>query len=205
MPEFDYRPNSNKFKEQQKEKEAADKKRVDKVVSGSVKTKKKNELSKFAKSFISEDAKDVKSYVVDDIVIPTAKNVIFEIINNVTDMILFGKRGSRGRTVGSTRTSYRSFYDDRNRKPSERVETRARFDYDDLVFASRGDAEAVLDELFLALKTYRVVTVADLYDAAGESAPYTSNKYGWTSLAGAEVSRVRDGYVIDLPRALPID
>jgi hypothetical protein len=204
MEDFNYRPNSNKFKEKQKEAAAEEKKKIEKVVSGSVKLKKQNELSKFAKSFISEDAKDIKSYVVNDIVIPTAKKVISEIIGDVTDIVLFGRRSKNSRTVGASRTSYRSFYDDRSRVV-DRAETRPRFDYADIVFTNRGDAEAVLDELFLALKSYRVVTVADLYDAAGESAPYTSNKYGWTSLAGAEVQRVRDGYVIDLPRALPID
>ena len=205
MDEFNYRPNSNKFKEKQKE-VTEEKKKVEKVVSGTVKTKKQNELSKFARSFISEDAKDIKSYVLEDIVIPTAKKVISEIIGDVTDIVLFGKRGKGSRGHGS-KISYRSFYDDRDRgsRTVDRVDTRSRFDYDDLVFASRGDAEAVLEQMIEVLETYKVVTVADLYDSADQSAPYTSNRYGWTNLANAEVQRVRDGYVIKLPRALPID
>ena len=52
---------------------------------------------------------------------------------------------------------------------------------------------------------YGVVTVADLYDMADLSAPYTSNKYGWTSVRNVEIGRVRDGYVLKLSRAMPID
>lgn len=33
------------------------------------------------------------------------------------------------------------------------------------------------------------------------SCNYTDNKYGWTDLSSAQVERVRDGYVIRLPRA----
>jgi hypothetical protein len=51
-----------------------------------------------------------------------------------------------------------------------------------------------------------MVTVADMYDMADSTAPYTSNRYGWTSLRTAEVKRVQGGYyIIDLPKAAPID
>ena len=58
-----------------------------------------------------------------------------------------------------------------------------------------------MDEL---LETYKMVTVADFYDLVGVTCDYTDNNYGWTSLRSAEVVRVRDGYIIKLPRALPI-
>ena len=38
-------------------------KKVEKVVTGTVKTKKKNEISKFADVFISEDISNVKNFV----------------------------------------------------------------------------------------------------------------------------------------------
>ena len=42
-------------------------------------------------------------------------------------------------------------------------------------------------------------------DLVGVTGNYTDNKYGWTNIRNAEVVRVRDGYRIKLPRALPID
>ena len=56
-----------------------------------------------------------------------------------------------------------------------------------------------------AIARYGIVTVADLYDMAGLTAPYTSQKYGWMSVNGVNVVRTRDGYVLKLPRAVPID
>ena len=50
------------------------------------------------------------------------------------------------------------------------------------------------------LNTYRVVAVADLYEAAGLSPSISDNSYGWTSLEGATIRRVANGYVLELPR-----
>ena len=53
---------------------------------------------------------------------------------------------------------------------------------------------------------YGIVSVADLYDLANlDHPPYTMNKYGWTNIAGAKAMRVRDGYALKLPRAVPIN
>ena len=50
-----------------------------------------------------------------------------------------------------------------------------------------------------------IVTVADLYDLVGITDKYTDHKYGWTNLRNAKVERVRDGYMLKLPKVLPID
>ena len=52
------------------------------------------------------------------------------------------------------------------------------------------------------IETYGLVSVADFYDLVGVTGDYTDNKYGWTDLRNANVIRVRDGYMIKLPRAL---
>ena len=71
----------------------------------------------------------------------------------------------------------------------------------DITFETRGDAEAVLEQMDDVIDRYGIVTVADMYDMADLTAPYTSNKYGWTSINSAEVVRVRDGYILKLPKA----
>ena len=58
----EYKPNSHKSKEEQKN--LVPEKRVEKVISGTVKSKKKSEMQKFADVFISEDVNNVKSYIV---------------------------------------------------------------------------------------------------------------------------------------------
>ena len=53
---------------------------------------------------------------------------------------------------------------------------------------------------------YGFVTVADLFDMADRTPPYTANSYGWTNIQSAEVVRLTGGgYIIRLPRAVPID
>ena len=78
--------------------------------------------------------------------------------------------------------------------------------YDIITFETRGEAEGVLDEMRNVIDTYNWVTVADMYDIADLTAPsHTANKFGWTNLASADVTRSRDGYIIKLPKASPID
>ena len=58
-----------------------------------------------------------------------------------------------------------------------------------------------MDEM---METYGQVRVADMYDLVGITGEYTDNNYGWTNIRNAEVVRVRDGYKIKMPRALPL-
>lgn len=199
----DYKPNSHRFKEEQKE--AQTEKKFNKVVSGPVKVKKKTEMAKVKDVFIAEDASKVKSYIVWDVLVPAVKKAISDIVTNGIDMVLYGETGHSKKTVGS-KVSYSRFYDQRDRDRRD-PEPRARTSYvhDDIVFASRGEAEEVLCLMEEAIETYGNVSVADMYDLVGEtSSKYTDNKYGWTSLRLAEVKRTRDGFIIELPKAKPI-
>ena len=82
---------------------------------------------------------------------------------------------------------------------------RARLNFDDIILESRGEAEEVLSHLLELVENYGVASVADLYELVGITGSFTDNKYGWTNLSTASVSRVRDGYLLNLPNATPID
>lgn len=201
-----YKPNSHKSKEEAQERE----KRVEKPVvsSGSVKVKKKSEASKLAEAFIAEDAANVKNYILMDVLIPTIKKTVYDIITNTFDMILFGGSGHRRGDSGGRSGSYVSYNRFSDRKDSSRYEssrTRNAYTYDDIIFSNRGEAEEVLSQMDCIIDSYQMVRVADLFDMVGESCPFTYQNFGWTNLRNAEVVRVRDGYKIKLPRALPLD
>ena len=210
MEEVMYTPNSHKYKEEQKQKQKQqenlpEKKRVEKVVTGKVKTK-KNEIRKFTDIFIAEDIGSVKEYVVHDILIPTVKKAFYDVFVGGLDMALFGGRGGGRRRSNAERVSYND-YSSGNRRDDRRYDSRSRsaLDYDDIVLSTRGEAEAVLSSMGDIMDQYDgIVSVADLYDLVGETAPHTANKYGWTNLRNADVVRVRDGYWLKLPKALPI-
>ncbi len=165
--------------------------------------------NKFVNSVIAEEAADVKNTIVGDVLIPALKKTIVDAVTNSIEMLIYGSTGNIKRS-GTSKVSYRSYYDDDGKRWKDRVNDRrdyrsAGYDYDDLIFGTRGEAEMILDNMFEILDRYKVVTVADLYDLAGERGRYTDNKFGWTDISSASVVRIRDGFVIKLPRALAID
>lgn len=201
----DYKPNSNKFKEEQKQRESD--KKIEKVVTGKVITRKKSKVSRFLGEFISEDARSVKSYVLGEVLIPAIKKAISDIVTDGIDIILYGEsRGNHKRSTAD-RVSYRNYYDTNRRTSMNERQALATgsYSYDDIILNTRGEAEDVLARMDELMETYGLVRVADLYDLVGITGNYTDNKYGWTNIRNAEVVRVRDGYMIKMPRAVPID
>lgn len=180
-------------------------KKVEKVVTGKVRSKKKSEVAKFKDVFISEDAANVKSYVFMDVLVPAIKKAISDIVRDGIDMILYGSTSRQKRSGVSDRVSYRSYYDRDSRRDESRSRPRYSFDRD-FILDSRGEAEEVLTHMDELIDMYGMVTVADLCDLVGESSAYTDNKYGWTNIRNAKAVRKRGGgYILELPRAIPID
>ncbi len=209
----EYKSNSNSLKEIQKKNEQAgnkkvEDKKIEKVVTGVVKTKKKSKFSQMMDGFISEDAKNVKSYVFGEVLIPAIKKAISDIVTDGIDIILYGESRGRNRNRPSNYVSYSSYANDRRDRPrmNERQAIMAgSYSYDDIILSSRGEAEDVLARMDELIETYGLVRVADLYDLVGITGNYTDNKYGWMNIRNAEIVRVRDGYMIKMPRAVPID
>lgn len=183
------------------------KKQITKVTKGTVRTKKKNEMSKLGNMFISEDASKVKSYILMDVLVPTIKKAISDIVKNGVDMILYGEVGQNKKRTYASTVSYRDYYDNGSRSVSRfddpsRARTRVGYNFDDIILETRGEAEEVLSSMDELIETYGSVSVADMYDLVGISCEYTDNKYGWKNIRTAEPVRVRDGYMLKLPRAL---
>ena len=200
----DYKPNSHRFKEEQSTK-PEERKKLEKVVTGKVRTKKKSETSKLAEIFIADDAANVKDYILMDVLVPAVKKAISDIVRDGIDMILYGEAsGKRRSSTNSTYVSYNkcSYPREYDRRESQR--TRGGYNPDDIVLETRGEAEEVLARMDELIDMYGQVSVADLYDLVGKTCEYTDNKYGWTNIRNAEPVRVRDGYLLKMPKALPI-
>lgn len=201
MNEFDYGPNSHKSKQEANNVPA---KKVEKVVTGKVRTKKKSEVQKLIGAFVSEDIPNLKEYVIKDVLIPTIKNAIEDIVTNGIRMILRGETGARTKKGTASKVSYRDYYDDKRDDNRVTVSSRSSFSYDEIIFESRGEAEEVLTRMDELLDTYGKVSVADLYDLADLTGEYTYGNYGWTNLSSAAVVRDGGGYSLKLPRPIPI-
>ena len=199
----DYKANSHRSKEENNL--PSERKKVEPVVKGTVK-KKKNNARVLANTFISEDIQKVKSYVLMDVLIPAVKKAISDIVTNGIEMILYGETRDRRNSSSAHTVSYRSYYEDRDRRDDRRSESRIRagYSYDDLVFDNRMEAEDVLNRMEEIIDQYKIVSVADMYDLANVSCCHTDYNYGWSDIRSAEVISVRDGYIIKMPKALPI-
>lgn len=193
---------SNSDKERQEASMQSEKK-VEAVVVGTAKTRKKGELQKFVNEFVPENFSIIKSDILRNIIVPSLKKAVSDIVKVGIDMILYD-----GKQTQSSKVSYRNYYDRDNDKvrAGSSINRFNNLDYDDILFETRGDAETVLDAMNDIISQYGIVTISDLYDLARvPNDNFTLNRYGWSSISGACAIRVRDGYILKLPRAIPIN
>ena len=204
MSNVDYTPNANKAKPEQSVANV-ERKKLDKVVSGNAK-RKPDAARKLTNLFAPGDMSSIKEYLIMDVIVPATKKMISEIVRNGIDMLMYGESG-RGKTyVGnSDKVSYRSYYGSNDNR-SNNARTRSVFDYDNVVIPTRQEAEEVIRQMDAVIETYGTVSVADLYDLCGVTDHnYMNAKYGWMDIRTAEAVRVANGYILKLPRALPLD
>lgn len=195
----EYKSNSHKSRAEEAKREH----KVEKVVTGTVKTKKKGAFHKLTNALISEDAENVKTYIFMDVIVPMIKDALYEGFASSLRMILFGEAG-RKKSSNASRISYRTSYND-DRRIREKRSVYNVYDYDDIVLDNRGEAEEVLTRMDELIDVYGMVRVADFYELVGVTGNYTDNKYGWDDIRSAKVIRAGDGYMIKLPRAKPLN
>jgi len=183
------------------------------ALKGSVNIKKKSVWNKFSETFTG-DGKMVKDYVIYDVLIPSLKRIVQDAITNGIDIFLNGDKGNRARRAstsydryGGTRVSYRTYYDDENRRTRYDDSYRRRLvSLDNLNFTDESDAYDTIDYLDEIISRYGYVEVVTLFEKLQLSCPYTYNEYGWNSLTSARVERGRDGlYYLILPRPILIE
>ena len=204
-PEFP--PNSDASK-----KGVPDGKNISPVVSGSAVRRKKSLRKQFKETFVAGDARTAIHYVLFDVLLPAAKDMVVEAGAQGIEKLIFGDSRRRGSTrPPSGPTGYVQY--NRYSSPSrlsgpERAisrQARARHNFDEIVLDQRAEAEEVIDRLFDLVSRYESASVADLYELVGLASTHTDNKWGWTDLSGAGVSRIRGGYLLDLPEPEPLD
>lgn len=216
---MNYPPNSKKSQEEARsrsEKPAPEEKKVKKVISGEAVQRKKSLGRKIKETFTGDDMHSVGTFIVYDILVPSIKTMLSDVLNQGADRMLFGD--SRSRRVQPQRGGSRYTSDiryDRMSHPAGRAgesdrrdlspRARANHDFNEVVLASRGEAEEVLDRLVDLIREYDVATVSDLYELVGITGSFADQKWGWSDLRGARVENVRGGFLLNLPRTRPID
>ena len=214
--ENQYPSNSHNKPQKPKAGESAEPKKVEKIVKSEVIQRKKPLSKRFVETFVQGDARGVWGYILFDVLQPAAKDMVADAFSQGIERMLFGearsssrRTGSRPDGRGSSFTSYSSMYNSpvgRREEPRGMTRrSRATHDFGEIIIGTRVEAEEVIDSLFTMIAHYEQATVADLYDLVGTSTDFTDQKWGWTDLRGAGVTRVREGYLLNLPRPEPLD
>lgn len=190
-------------------------KKSKKVVTGPVARRKKKQHP------AEESLAITAGYVFTEVLLPAFRDMLYDgIVAGAGKIIYPGTdrphtRSSRPQTgVGVAKGSYTSYnrYSDKKRsigepkegvRPSKRA--RSQHDFDEFVLSTRKEAVDIIDSMFEDLLDYEVVTVSDLYDKLGVTPQYTDDNWGWTDIRGADVKRIRGGYVLSLPQPKALD
>lgn len=191
-------------------------KKIVRVVEGEI-IRQKKPMSRKIADFFTGNTKGVGSYIFFNILVPAAKDMISEAGSSGLDQVLYGdsrySRRNRGRDRDRNYTNYdrmnrgrdRDRDRDRRRDDSRQNRGNRRPNFDEIIVATRVEAEEVLDRMFDLMERYDVVTVADFMGLVGENSNYVDHKWGWTDIKGANAERVRNGYLIDLPKPEELD
>lgn len=161
---------------------------------------------KITETFISGDIKDVKEYILDDVIIPGIKDFISELITNGTDMLLYGSTRKSRKSKNNGTTNYNSIYDGNRKEERKKKDAVNRdiYDYNEIAFDDRAKATLVLDKLEDLLDEYKMVSVADMKEASGFQSDYTDNNWGWMDLSGAKIIRDRGEYILKMPKVIDL-
>lgn len=207
-----YVSNSHKARDNEGEK-GPERRKLEKVTNGTVVQKKKSLGSKVAETFVGDSMRSVRDHVIFDVILPKAKDMFLDALNQGAERALYGDsaRGGRSAATRDTRrpTSYNGMYNNsvRDEPVSRNFSTRGRatHDFDEIVLATRGEAEKVLNELCNLIDDYESATVADLYDLVDITGNFQDDKWGWIDLGTATITRQRQGFLLNLPRPIDLD
>jgi len=195
---MDYQGNSNKKKKDHQEK------KVEKVVTGDVVTRKQSNKGKVKSAFLGGEFKGALRYITADVLLPAFRNLMVDATTKGIERIVYGETNpSRRPTQYSNRVQYNNpirrdasiYMPDQAPKYRTQVKPRS----NEIILASREEAEKVLERLIDIAERYEVASLADLYELCGLQSAHTDNKWGWTYLNNAEIIQIREGHLLSLP------
>lgn len=199
------KPNSHKYKNE-KRKEEKEKKTSPIVDRSQIVSTKKPIGKKFAETFFSEDIKDIKDWLIKDVLLPGIQTTILDTIS----MMFFGVTNSNNKsrwskTYNDDYTNYRSYYKSTNSKNIRSGNDRDngyasdnRVDFRNIILRNRDDAENIIEEMRRRIRNENSVSVAELFDLIDIPGRYTDNNWGWDDERDIGIRRVSSGFLIDV-------
>src|SRR5213595_2960606 len=147
-----------------------DGKNISPVVSSGATRRRKSFRKQFKETFVAGDARTAIQYVLFDVLLPAAKDMVVEAGSQGIEKLIFGESRRRAATrpqAGPTGyVSYNRYSMDQRLSGPQRAlsrEARARHNFDEIILDERAEAEEVIDRLFDLVSRYASASIADLY------------------------------------------
>ena len=160
--------------------------------------------------FNNDDAKSVADYILNGVLIPAAKDMIFDAVTGGLSMRMYGDRGGYSPRRGlATRTNYnkvsvqtRPSADAPRKAPRPYRSEREKIYNTDITLPTRGEAYEVLDRLRAYIEQTGYAKVSELYRLVDLPSDYMDESIGWTDLSTARIRQVNEYlFRLELPPA----
>lgn len=187
------------------------------MVTDSVTQSKPKMWDRLKNTFLGGDVDSVGRYLVTDVALPAIRNLIVDAATQGIEKMIYGP-DSPSKSRSRKRSNYRydspsrdngrprAYLPDQGPRPNRGgSRQRSRSDAGDIILDTKADADRVLERLHDLIDQYELATVSDLFALMGLDSSYVDNKFGWYELPYSEVKQVREGWLIVIPDAEPIE
>ena len=182
--------------------------KLEKAIVGTAKKKEESKVRKAFENFIGEDLGNIKDYVIHDVIFPTVKRTILDMIASFLGESGYyrGIGGVNARRAGGKQViDYQQYWTSGkigiapSRCHPPQSAPAAAYGFQPVTFGSRADAQTVLDLLNDRIYEYGCATVADMYDLSEISSTFIDQSWGWSDVRGARIRPTRDGFLLEMP------
>ena len=204
---------SKTLKERNKQAQQKPKPELKCVVTGKSKPVPQSIWSKVFVGIKPASGQTMKSFIFDEIVTPLIQRAVVEGVTGAINYLVKGDAYADRKATNSFGKSYINYNGISSGKPSSSggqyvySGKNSGMEIENVWFESRVDAQRVLDEMMGVIAQYDILTVNGFYDLIGRTSLIdpSNEKFGWSDLRNAYITGARGGWIIHLPRPMPID
>ena len=191
-----------------------------KKVEGLIEYYKEPLSTRIVNALFENDLKTVASSVVNEVMIPKAKDILADMFISGIQKAIYGDEASSTYYSGYSKgpghkASYDNYYKDNYRQPVVPTE-KVKVHWDRIVFPSRERAVELLNNLRSDLRRYdnEGVSVLEMYDyvttideelGAQIESEFPDNNWGWTNLDHVPIEHVARGWWVKFPKPVRIN
>lgn len=183
------------------------------IVNAEYRVRKENGFRALRKIFQADDVSSIKEIIINEVVIPSIRDTLYNGIENALHILLYGQAAPTKTARRGSSISYIG-YDNAYKKEKSKatvstINSSAKLP-DAAMHLSEQDAKDLQAELLGAIEDYGYVSVLEFKQYINsKDIVHTDSKYGWTNLDRMSIRRYRDSdengnidyyYMLELPK-----